>query len=77
MASVLRPVARRGLGVVDKMCQISGVLGLECGFQLQEGAYRTETQAGYPHCHGMDDVDARTQWEGGRTSTPSGGPSHL
>lgn len=60
MARVMRPVARRRLGIVDMMCLISGILGLECGFQPQEGAYRRVIQIGYPHHHDLDHVEART-----------------
>lgn len=70
----MRPVARRGLGVVHKMCQIPGIPDLECGFQLQEGVCRRVTQTGYPHYHGLDHVEAR---KGERTSTPSVRPSPL
>lgn len=40
----MRPVPRRWLGIVDKMCLISAILGLECGFRLQEGMCRRVTR---------------------------------
>lgn len=45
-------MARKGLGVVDEMHQISSP-GFGVWFQLQEVACRRETQAGH---HGLDDV---------------------
>lgn len=53
MANVMKPVARRGLGIVGKMCEMSGILGLKCDFQLQED------DTGYSHHHGLDHVEVR------------------
>lgn len=60
MARVMRPVAGRCLGIVDTMFPISEILGLEYGFQPQEGVHRRVIQIGYPHHHDMDHMEART-----------------
>lgn len=71
----MRPVARRWLGVVDKMCPISGILGLELGFWLQEGACRRVIQTDYPYHHDLDHVEARTPASEGGRLPPLWGPA--